>query len=134
MNVGLPGGRSGTTLAEALAAFDDARLWEASDAELHLSFAEPRAMLTVLRRNHLGACLHLRKHDGEWISSGNQDTDGEEELELQDVTVSYPRRFFVDLSSARNAIQDFASGSEAPTCIDWARLGQTDLNFVEACP
>lgn len=138
VNIGLPAGRCATTLEEALVAFDDVRLWETSDAELHLGFAEPRAMLTVLRRNHLGACLHLRRRDSvqrrddDWISLGDQSVEGVECLELQDVSILYPRRFFVDLACARHAIRDFACPGKTPAGIHWATLSQTDLAFVEA--
>ena len=130
VKVRLPGGRAGE-LEDVLTSLDDGNCWVDPSTEMYVSrrVGNKHAMLTVIRREQAGVCLVFRETDeGEWISFGDP-REGSFRLELLDVTVHYPAKFFVDLGSARRAVVAFLASFTRSQDVSWKPVAPGDIMF-----
>lgn len=129
----LPDGRSSNDAAEVMAAYDDEALWIAPSSEMYISIRDGAAhsMLTVIRRQGAGTCLICKEASDQapgQVSTGGRSA-GMLAVELQDVTVRYPGRFFIDDAVARRAIKTFLADRSRDDEVGWRNLDQAELEF-----
>ena len=133
-NVVLPGGQNTPRLTDALVAFDDEWRWQCQASEMHLSVREGSevSLMVVVRRAN-SVCLICKEIEDEapgFVSLKAQPhNDTWHRVEMQDVTVFYPEKYFIPLEEARSALAEFIGSRRRSGALDWELLEPATLRY-----